>query len=212
VVQVTECCRIAAGCDDSHPAACPGLGRCLGSPDSSFTRLVKGSGCRRREPSTEIRSSPQLRWSESGTSPEDANTCGTRGGLGHPDEPTLRLDVPRDAGDRPEPSERPSMPTHPRTTSAPVPSPGTAHAHLLSAATRLVIEQCGHSDDAAFDALIDDARRHHISVATAAENLLTRHLAPARGPGHRSRQSRSPRMIATSPATGSTGVPAPPHG
>ncbi|MFC9553924.1 hypothetical protein ACFTWF_24075 [Rhodococcus sp. NPDC056960] len=37
-------------------------------------------------------------------------------------------------------------------------------------------ERHAHSEDAAFDALLDDARRHHISLAAAAKNALARHI------------------------------------
>ena len=49
-----------------------------------------------------------------------------------------------------------------------------ADALLLSAAATLLAKQHGCSQDAAFDALLDIARRNHASVANAAEHVLSR--------------------------------------
>ena len=49
-----------------------------------------------------------------------------------------------------------------------------ADALLLSAAATLLAKQYGCSQDAAFDALLDIARRNHASVANAAEHVLSR--------------------------------------
>ncbi|QDQ92445.1 ANTAR domain-containing protein [Rhodococcus sp. WB9] len=60
-----------------------------------------------------------------------------------------------------------------------------ARAPQLSAAATLLAEQYGCSRDAAFDALLDIARRNHASVANAAEHVLSR---PSAVDGRREQQ------------------------
>jgi len=78
-------------------------------------------------------------------------------------------------------NERAIVPTDASAISGRRTLPGPAGAQLLATAAASVAEQCSCSHDAAFDALIDVARRNHISVATAAKDLLSRpSVVPAR--------------------------------
>ncbi|MFD9664776.1 ANTAR domain-containing protein [Rhodococcus sp. NPDC059968] len=65
------------------------------------------------------------------------------------------------------------MPTDTSAVSGRDPSE-TAGAQLLSAAAAILAEQLGCSQDAAFDSLLDVARRKHVSIVTAAEHILSR--------------------------------------
>ena len=60
-------------------------------------------------------------------------------------------------------------------------SPQPADAQLLSAAAAVLAEQRACSDDAGFDALLDVARRSHVSVTTAAVRVLSRPSADRGG-------------------------------
>lgn len=67
-------------------------------------------------------------------------------------------------------NERAIVPTDASAISGRRPLPGPAAAQLLAS----VVEQCPCSHDVAFDVLIDVARSNHISVATAAQDILSR--------------------------------------
>ena len=65
------------------------------------------------------------------------------------------------------------VPTDTAATDGRAPS-DNARAQQLSAAATLLADHYGCSQDAAFDALLDIARRNHASVANAAEHVLSR--------------------------------------
>ena len=65
------------------------------------------------------------------------------------------------------------MPTDTSAVPGRGPSPQPADAQLLSAAAAVLAEQRACSDDAGFDALLDVARRNHVSATTAAVRVLS---------------------------------------
>jgi len=77
------------------------------------------------------------------------------------------------------------MPTGTSAVPGRGPSPQPADAQLLSAAAAVLAEQRACSHDAGFDALLDVARRSHVSVTTAAVRVLSR---PSADPGGREKQ------------------------
>ena len=77
------------------------------------------------------------------------------------------------------------MPTDTSAVPGRGPSPQPADAQLLSAAAAVLAEQRACSHDAGFDALLDVARRSHVSVTTAAVRVLSR---PSADPGGREKQ------------------------
>ncbi|TQC41688.1 ANTAR domain-containing protein [Rhodococcus sp. WS4] len=72
------------------------------------------------------------------------------------------------------------MPTDTTAVPGRGPSREPVDAQLLAAAAAALAEQRACSHDAAFDALLDVARRSHVSVRTAAVRVLSR---PSADPG-----------------------------
>jgi len=66
------------------------------------------------------------------------------------------------------------MPTDTSAVPGRVLAPQSSDAQLLSAAAAVLAEQRACSHEAGFDALLDLARRSHVSVTTAAARVVSR--------------------------------------